>query len=451
MGQLQDYLASLDARARSGLIIGVVVLALATALALWWLLRPGYQLLFTDLAAVDAAEISASLKEWKVPHRFVRDGTAIEVPDDIVYDTRMRLLSAGVPSGGHVGFELFDDADFGATEFAQRVNFQRALQGEIERSIVSLPGVRSARVHLTIRRPGMFLGGQETSKASVALALEPGTVLDARQVDGIRNLVAAAVDGLSPSAVVVLGPDGSVLAAPDDEGNGSTARLGRKAEYEQRLEERIRGLLQGVFDFAELRVTVSAELNFDEVREVREDPVPMGDQGHGVLVRRNVSRPVGDAGGSTQEQVEYAHGTRRAEISRAPGRVERLSIAVLVPPGLAPQDSERLHKLVAAAVGLDPGRGDTLEIGALELAGGEPSADAETLALPEVALPPAPSLPVVEEGAPSLAWMQLLFAAAALLLGVGLGWWLHPRPRRLSPQEMEAVTGKLRDWLAEGA
>src|SRR5688500_17546169 len=177
---LREFMKSLGTGARLGLALGVLVIVLGTVVALWWALTPRWSLLFGGLAEDDAAEIAASLAEWKVPYRFVDDGTAIEVAADQVYDTRMKLVGAGVPSGGHVGFELFDESDFGATEFAQRVNYQRALQGEIERTIGALPGVESARVHLTIRRPGLFVGEQENSKASVALALVPGTMLDAR-------------------------------------------------------------------------------------------------------------------------------------------------------------------------------------------------------------------------------------------------------------------------------
>lgn len=447
---MQSFWESIKPGARLGLGLGVGVLVLATVVALWWLFRPGYQLLFTDLAGQDAAEISASLKAWKVPHQFAQEGRAIEVPADLVYDTRMRLLSEGVPSGGHVGFEIFDDADFGATEFAQRINFQRALQGEIERTIAALPGVQSCRVHLSIRRPGMFLGGQDASKASVALQLVPGATLDARQVGGIRNLVAAAVDGLSPSSVVVMGPDGALLASTEDQEAGPQGRISRQSDYELRLQERIENLLAGAFEFDQLRVTVNAQLNFDEIREVHENPVPLEGNGHGVLVRRQVSRPVGEAGGSSQEQVEYAHGTRREEIERAPGRIERLSIAILVPGVLDATNKERLSRLVAAAVGLDPSRGDTLEIGSLDAV--EPALpEEETAELTQFPRDVPARVETVEKtGWP--VWPHLaLSGLAVLLLGMMIGWWLHPRPRRLSAQELDAVTGKLRDWLAEGA
>jgi flagellar M-ring protein FliF len=452
---MQDFYRSLGSASRIGLVAGVLVLAVLTVLALWWALTPRYQLLFGNLREADAAEIAESLTEWKVPYDFTDDGAGIRVPSEHVYDTRMKLVSAGVPSGGHVGFELFNDSDFGATEFAQRVNYQRALQGEVERTIAALPGVEMARVHLTIRRPGLFLGEQEASKASVALTLTPGTHLDPRQVGGIRNLVASAVDGLAPESVVVLGPSGALLAGA----GGDDGALGfgeRQAGYEQRVRERIQDLLQGAFGLDRFTVTVDARLNFDQVREVNERLLPHAGNGHGLLVRKQTTRPGasvdGVPTGGAQEQLEYVHGSQREEIARAPGRVERLSIAVLLPEGLPKAELDRLRKLVAAAAGLDPERGDTLEIGALDRLQAEEPAAAETgISLLEEPREPEPVRAPAETSGPALPTGWLMAGGGVLLLLGGLlGWWMHPRPRQLSAQEMEAMTGKLRSWLAEG-
>ncbi|MFS6823044.1 flagellar basal-body MS-ring/collar protein FliF, partial [Staphylococcus aureus] len=127
-------------------------------------------------------------------------GKVILVPSDQVYETRMQLVSRGVPKGGSVGFELFKDSDYGVTEFAQHVNYQRALQGELERTIAALSEVDSARVHLTIRRADLFQTDTDPSKASVTLTLRQGKHLDAKEVAGIQRLVASAVDGLTPAS-----------------------------------------------------------------------------------------------------------------------------------------------------------------------------------------------------------------------------------------------------------
>ncbi len=462
---MNDFFAGLGKSARTGLFIGAAVVLVGMAAAIWWLVSPSYQLLFGDMREADAAEVTKSLTEWKVPYRFVAGGSGIEVPSDQVYDVRMKLVSAGVPSGGHVGFELFNDADFGVTEFAQRVNYQRAIQGELERSIAALPGVENVRVHLTIRRPGLFVGQNDSSKASVALGMTPGEVLTPQQVAGIRNLVASAVDGLSPQSVVVLGP-GGVLQGGAGGKDAQAGVLGQNEEqsaYENRVRERISDLLGQVFKLQTFRVSVDARLNFDEVHKVSERLIAQGESGNGLVLRKRTSSSGGapaaqgegevkTGGGTQNDELDYAHGTEREEISRAPGQVERLSIAVLVPPTLTASEMERLRRLVVAAAGLDTERGDRLEIGAID--DGAPS----TTGLAHAPLPGA--LPISERGvagvrpkedaaSPSSTWL-IGMGVLGLLIGAVLMLFFRPTARRLSDEEREAMLAKLRTWLAEG-
>lgn len=453
------FLDDMPRPARTGLLVGSVVVLLAMVAVLWWLFTPHYQLLFGNLREADAAEVTESLTAWKVPYRFTDDGSAIEVPKGRVYDTRMKLVSAGIPSGGHVGFELFNDSDFGVTDFAQRVNYQRALQGELERSIAALPGVESVRVHLTIRRPGLFVGQNDTSKASVALAMAPGQALSPAQVRGIRSLVASGVEGLEPSSVVVLGPTG--VLAGGASGTGGNELLGQNEEqagYESRMRERIGDLLGQVFHLSNYRVSVDVRLNFDQVHRVSERLIPQGEGGNGLVTRKRTSRSGGAAGSAGEpaasqnlDEVDFAHGTEREELSRAPGQIERLSIAVLVPPTLTPPQLERLKRLVSAAAGLDPTRGDRLEIGAI----GErvtPMAEKQNPLLAPAGVDTASAIPLDNEAAVS-AW-GIGWLAVALGLGLLLGWALaglrSHRPAPLSPEERQAMLGKIRSWLAEG-
>lgn len=454
-----DFLNNQGKPARIGLLTGAAVILCGMGFALWWVFSPGYQLLFGNLQEKDAAEVTKSLAEWKIPYRFIDGGTGIEVPEEQVYDTRMKLVSAGIPSGGHVGFELFNNSDFGVTEFAQRVNYQRALQGELERSIAALPGVESVRVHLTIRRPGLFVGQSDSSKASVALSMKPGETLAPKQVAAVRNLVASAVEGLDPGAVVVLGPDG-VLAG--GAGSGKNNLLGQDDEqssYETHVRERVSDLLSQAFHLQSFRVSVDARLNFDQVRRVSERLIPQGPDGNGLIVRKRTNRSgKATAAGAeesptqSQDEMDYAHGTEREEISRATGKVERLSVAVLVPPTLNSLDLERLRKLVTAAAGLDMERGDRLEIGSIGdlAANGTP----RQLSAPDTG-------PVVRdtdvEAAPRnqrwflIAGLGLLIAGA---VGATIGWLMgatrRPEPPRLQFEEREAVLLRLRSWLAEG-
>jgi flagellar M-ring protein FliF len=458
-----DFLNNYSKPARNGLLIGAALVLLGMAAAMWWLFSPSYQLLFGNLAESDAAEVTKSLSEWKIPYRFTDDGTGIEVPKDQVYDTRMKLVSAGVPSGGHVGFELFNDSDFGVTEFAQRVNYQRALQGELERSISALPGVESVRVHLTIRRPGLFVGQSDSSKASVAVTMTPGEILTPQQVGGVRNLVASAVEGLDPAAVVVLGPTG--VMAGGASGGGQNTLLVQNEEqsgYEAHVRERISDLLSSVFHLQQFRVSVDARLNFDQIRKVSERLIPQGVDGNGLVVRKRTSRsgstaPVGTAATPTptqdQDETDFAHGTEREEISTAPGKVERLSIAVLVPPSLSTAELDRLRKLVTAAAGLDIERGDRLEIGAISDSDRKvTSPSVSPLLQPE---PMAPAIVERERSVPNGGTVSLgLWLALAGVIGLAIGWLFaaarRPAPPKLRYEEREQVLLRLRSWLAEG-
>jgi len=443
-----NFFRSLDRAARIGFAAGAAAILVFAAIAVWWLATPREQLLFGGLKQADAAEIVQALDEWKVPHTIVDDGAGISVPADVLYETRMRLVSAGIPRGGAVGFELFDDSDFGVTEFAQRVNYQRALQGEIERTIAALPGVENVRVHLSIRRPGLFVGDREQSKASVALGLHAGETLTARQVRGIRSLVAGAVEGLSMEQVSIVDAGGNLLA-----GGGATlqsyeARDDVAGEVEDRLRTRIFELLGQVLDSDDYRVSVDVQMNFDSVRRI--DERPMHDDAVVVRKRVNAPDPAAFEGQAAQdEDVEYRHGTVREEVAAAPGRIERISVAVILPVGVGDNELQRIESLVSAAAGLDERRGDRLEISRL---GRGATADAGAAGA-RASAEGAASTParVGFEASAWPAWTRMaMLLALGLLLGLILGYGLQRRPPRLAPAEREAVLGKMRAWLAEG-
>ena len=457
---LKNFYSSLKPSARVPLFVGIALILALTIALLWWAFTPRQQLLFGSLREADAAEIVASLNEWKIPHEITDNGASITVSADRVYETRMRLVSAGVPKGGHVGFELFNDADFGVTEFAQRVNYQRALQGELERTIASLPGVQNARVHLSIRRPGLFVGQQESSKASVALTLQPNESLSRQQVSGIRSLVASAVEGLSSDAVSVLDSNGALLAGSSSVGVGG-AGLDERSDEESRLgarlQSRIADLLGQVLRSEEFRVSVDVALNFDAVRQINERPLVMPDGSPLLARKRTNNSDTADRNGrnQAQEDVEYVHGTAREEISRAPGRIERVSVAIILPPAMDEFDVERVRSLVVAAAGIDVNRGDQVEV--LRLGRSDRRWQTGVSAnVAEVAnSAPAAEVARVPKGARALSAVPasakwLLAAAGGLLLGLILAMGLQRKPRALHASEREAVLGKLRTWLAEG-
>ncbi|QJD70184.1 flagellar M-ring protein FliF [Xanthomonas campestris pv. badrii] len=433
-----------------GLFIAVGSLLLLTAAAIWWALVPREALLLGELKQTDAAEISAALDEWKVPHSYTADGSGILVEQNQVHPLRMRLVSAGVPKGGHVGFELFDTNEFGVTEFAQRINYQRALQGEIERTIATIPGVDAVRVHLSIRRPGVFLAEDSQSKASVAVSLVPGAALTAKQVSGIRDLVASAVDGLTPEAVVVVGPTGLQLGgSANDAAGGAQGDLARQlgADYERD----IRKILEAQPSTAGASISVNVALNFDKVRTTSERMLVAPGQDHGTLVRRSSSSDRAADGGSgavLNEQVEYAHGTEKQEVTRATGRVERISVAIAVHQPLTDVEQQRLQRLVMAAIGGNAGRGDVVEIGVASAALASQRPDSSPSIARHADQPAVGSGSVgFARGTGTVFWL-LAAVVISLISGLLIGKVVtQSRHKRLSREQSEQAAQQIKAWL----
>ncbi|MCW0460016.1 Flagellar M-ring protein [Xanthomonas sacchari] len=447
MALLTNTYSALSPSRRRGLLLGALAIVLVTAGALWWVLSSRQALLFGDLKESDAAEVSAALDEWKVPHSYTDDGSGILVEQSQVHPLRMRLVSAGIPKGGHVGFELFDHSELGVTEFAQRISYQRALQGEIERTIATIPGVQNVRVHLSIRRPGMFLAEDGESKASVAVALAPGARLDARQVAGIRNLVAAAVDGLKADSVIVVGPSGLQLSGGEAEGADAAGERGGAARtLAAQYESDIRKLLANAPGGENAAVSVNVQMNFDKVRKTSERVVDAPGQGAGPVVRRSASSDKaaeGAGSGLLSEQVEYAHGTDKEEVTKATGRIERISVAVVLAAPVDAVQQQHLQRLVAAAVGVDPARGDVVEIGVLPTPARRSASGAASVPVSRSAVR---SSPLQAGGIPML--VAVLVGLAGLLVGLLAGWLMARRTRYLSPRESEAAATQIRAWLA---
>jgi flagellar M-ring protein FliF len=466
---MRQFFASMSNRARIAFALGILLIAGIVGVASWWIMHPPYGVLFRDLRESDAAEITATLDQMQVPYRISDEGKTIMVPDAQVYETRMKLVSQGVPKGGSVGFELFKDSDYGVTEFAQKVNFQRALQGELERTISALDEVASARVHLTIRRSDLFAPDQDPSKASVTLSLRPGKHLDAREVAGIQRLVASAVDGLAPEAVVVLDDKGMVLSGYSAQGqNGAlnSDSLDAQTQMENQLRTRVGELLHRVLRTDNFTVSVDVGLNYDHVKQVREQLIAQGKDGNGLLVHEKVnstghSLDDSDAdhakAGSTSSdrEVEYAHGREQEEVDQAPGRIDRISVGIVIPAMLPPSEISKLTDVVSAALGLDASRGDKVDIAAI--APPEPvsttasNADSSAAAHLDAA---STSASANDEAASTAVvaskywWIYPVIVALVLfLVGALLMAARTSAPRRLTMSEREAALLRLRQWI----
>lgn len=457
---MNSWLSSLSSSARIGLLAGVLVIVSATIAVALSLSGQRFDVLFTDLREADAAAVRDQLEAWKVPFEIHDEGRTIAVASEEVPATRLRLVSAGVPSGGRVGFELFKDSNFGVTEFAQKINFQRALQGELERTIAAFEAVEHVRVHLNLNDSKGLLSRDQPNKASVALSLRPHAKLSAAQVSGIQNLIAASVEGLAAQSVVVLDETGASLTA-DSEFPASSidARLADQQRIESMLSTRVGSILSHVFPLEQVSIAVDVQLNLDRVSLEKEQITPQGANGVGLVVRERRDGPAAapaTASGepatrrpAVQSEVEYLHGREREQIVPAPGRIERLSVAVAVPSTANAETLQKVQAIIAAAVGLQPQRGDHLEVVALV----PPAALNTELERPTIsAAQPVPA--TRSEWLPRQPWWSIGTMLGLFGISLVMGLWIGRASSRrsLTAAERDAAMAQIRAWLGhEGA
>src|SRR3954454_23729950 len=256
--------------------IGVVVLLVGVGLSAFvrWNHERDFKPLFTGMSQEDAAAIVQKLKESGIEHRIAGNGSSVLVPGEKVDELRLEMAGAGLPKTGRVGFELFDRTNLGVTDFAEHVNYRRALEGELERSIKALNVVEQARVHLTFPKESVFLDLREEAKASVLVSTRGTSRLSSQNVSAISNLVASAVEGLAPDSVSILDMQGNLLSRPRkhsaDGNEPSEASLDYKHQIERDLVAKVESTLEPLLGEARFRVGVSADCDFSTVEQSEE-------------------------------------------------------------------------------------------------------------------------------------------------------------------------------------
>ncbi|ODP31172.1 flagellar basal-body MS-ring/collar protein FliF [Pandoraea sp. ISTKB] len=273
-------LAQLRSRERLPLLIGGAALVALLIAVFLWSRAPDYKVLYSNLSDRDGGAIITSLQQMNVPYKFAEGGGAILVPAEQVHDVRLRLASQGLPKGGLVGFELMDNQKFGISQFAEQVNYQRALEGELARSVESLSAVQAARVHLAIPKPSVFVREQQKPSASVLVTLYPGRVLDDAQVSAIVHMVASSVPELPVKNVTVLDQNGNLLSAQSGNALGLDAsQLKYVRELEQSYARRIEAILNPIVGPGNVHAQVTADVDFNQVEQTSENYKPnSGDQ-----------------------------------------------------------------------------------------------------------------------------------------------------------------------------
>lgn len=400
VSQLRQLWDGLDLRART-VVIGVTVLCVA---ALTALLRLGSAVemtaLYTGLAAEDAAAIVEKLKAERIPYRLSEGGSTITVPQEKVYELRISLARERLPASGQVGFEIFDRSGLPGTQFSNQVNYQRALQGELARTIGAMEGIRSARVHLVLPEESLFA---EKTRASAAVVVQPaaGNGLQPDAITAIAQLVASAVKDVPPGEVTVVDTNGRVLHGPELGGSSGAlagTQLQIRQQYEERLAHSLQSMLDSVLGPSNSVVRVRADLDFD-VQEVKTEALSPGAGGRGLVatekikseqyqggadgtggsagLEANIAVPAvtlreGRAGSYVQkdETREYQYSRNSTSIVKAPGRVRALSVAAIIDEELPGTAEEQVRQLLSAAAGAQPDR-DTVTVQRMKISAAE--------------------------------------------------------------------------------
>ena len=449
MEQLKKLYKSLSVGQRFSILLCAVLFTSGVT----WFTRQQHEAsfrpLFSSLSTEDASGIIQKLKEKSIDYRINENGTSISVPEEKVAELRLEMAGAGLPKTGRIGFEIFDKTNFGITDFAEHVNYRRAVEGELERSIISIAEVEQARVHVTFPKDSVFLDSREPAKASVLLRLRPGATLSAQNVAAVTHLVSSAVEGLAPTAVSVVDMQGNLLNRARASAPGSDSS-DEALEYQQRLEHelqaKIGSTLEPLLGADKFRTAVSVECDmttgeqseevFDPSKSVmltsqRTEDAPGttmiagGQPGTASNLPHPAPQESGTARGASRrvENVTYQSSRLTRHVKLPQGTIKRLSIAVLVDQGVqwqgkgqqmqrvlvppAPEKLKTIHDVVATAVGLTPARGDQLTVETLPF-------DSTLNATPPVAEPPV-AAPKKNNKPPTL--MEQLKANPLMLYG----------------------------------
>ncbi|MBD8165266.1 flagellar basal-body MS-ring/collar protein FliF [Erwinia persicina] len=272
---LNDLFARLRANPRIPIIVAAAaVVAIIIAMVLW-AKQPDYRVLFSNLSNEDGGTIVTQLTQMNVPYKFDDQGGALLVPAAQVHELRLRLASQGLPKGGAVGFELLDKEKFGISQFSEQINYQRALEGELSRTIETLGPVKSARVHLAMPKPTLFVREQKSPSASVTLALQPGRALDEGQINAVVHMVSSSVAGMPPGNVTVVDQAGRLLTQNDPTGRDlNDTQLKYANDVETRYQQRIETILGPIVGNGNVHAQVTAQIDFNKREQTDEQYKP---------------------------------------------------------------------------------------------------------------------------------------------------------------------------------
>ena len=404
--QLLEIWKQLGTSQRVSVAAATIVLVAGLGALAFWSSRTDYSLLYGKLSDTEASKVIAALDDAKVPYQITEGGSAILVPSDKVYALRMQLAGKGIPSGDGVGFEIFDKPNFGISDFVQRADYVRAVEGELARTISQINEVEEARVMIVMPENRLLLDSDKHPTASVFIRVAGNTQLESSSVNAIRFLVANSVEGLTPNNVTVVDNLGNVLSADDDNDSiaGLTSsQLSAQRNLEQYLSKKAQDMLEKVLGPGQAVVRVSAEINFNTVTTTEEKYDPDGqvvrtqtkDDETTDATTSSSTSPVGISANTstdtnstqsaaapvtnsdnhkTTSTVEYEIGKTTSNTTEEAGGIKRLTAAVTIAAqyegtgtdrkivNRTPEELDQLKQVVASAIGADDTRGDSITL-----------------------------------------------------------------------------------------
>jgi flagellar M-ring protein FliF len=456
MDQLRRLFSGFSIFQRISVAIGALLAAAAIVGITHYRTESDFRPLYTSMAPEDAAPVVQKLRESGVDYRLSDNGASVLVHSDKLAESRLALAGAGLPKSGRIGFELFDKTSFGATELVEHINYQRALEGELERSVMSMAEVVQARVHLTIPKESVFLDQQQPAKASVMMKIRSGAQISSQNVLAVTNLVASAVDGLSPDAVALLDAEGNLLNRPrrvtNDDSQITSEALDVRRQIEHDLVNKINSTLEPLLGPNKFRAGASVDCDltsgdqqeetFDPDKSVMVSSQKSEDDSKGAAAiggipgtSANLPHPpsasAGGGGAGAAHRIENItyQSSRIIRHTRIPqGVIRRMSLSVLVGQEMRwegegknkhriyvaqpPETLQKIKDLVGGVTGFNSERGDQLIVETLPFE-----------ASPESEMGGA-ALPGSRPAAPEPQWMQVLNRyrnpILALLVGLAL-------------------------------
>ena len=467
-GRAQTTFLGFTAGQKVVAVIGTAALLLAGFMVFRWAAAPSYAPLFSNLASSDASAVIEELDAQGVAYKLSNGGNTIMVPREQVYTTRISLSGEGLPTASDGGYSILDDQSLSTSQFQEQTSFKRAMEGELSNTIEAIDSVETAVVHLAIPAKQVFSDEQDPTTASVLVKTRAGSTLDPEQVQAIVNLVSSSIDGLKEDKVTVADATGKVLSAPGTSAGSATTQNQQVEDFEARMSGEVQSMLDRVIGAGNTAVQITANLSFDkalsestryygsdadlplsesESTETLEGGDPLAPEG-GVVGPDGDMDPVTTTdGASTYEKSDTIRDNPVDQVvehrEEAPGGVESLHVGVVIDTrALLGRDPADVQKLVANALGIDPERGDTIEVTAMPFDRTAEAAAVEELKATQAAEDKAATMSLIRNGG--------LVGMVAIMILVA---WIQARRRAKARAEATSyvVEQLRRDALARQA